>query len=86
MQVQRANDHHRGRRGFAGLDKISATSVASVSSVVCLLVLAFLGTSQVPVASAQQPTRVRVRDLGITIGTLPAGPLNAITDVAGVLV
>lgn len=30
--------------------------------------------------------RARVRDLGITIGRLPAGPLNAITDVGGVLV
>jgi D-aminopeptidase len=28
----------------------------------------------------------RLRDLGITIGTLPTGPLNAITDVAGVRV
>ena len=31
-------------------------------------------------------TRPRARDLGITIGALPAGPLNAITDVAGVRV
>ena len=30
--------------------------------------------------------RARVRDLGITIGRLPAGPNNAITDVGGVLV
>jgi len=30
--------------------------------------------------------RARARDLGITIGSLPTGPLNAITDVAGVLV
>ena len=30
--------------------------------------------------------RARVRDIGITIGRLPTGPLNAITDVAGVLV
>ncbi len=30
--------------------------------------------------------RVRARDLGITIGELPPGPLNAITDVAGVRV
>jgi D-aminopeptidase len=37
-------------------------------------------------ASAAQSSRVRARDLGITVGTLPAGPLNAITDVAGVLV
>ncbi len=30
--------------------------------------------------------RVRARDLGIAVGVLPAGPLNAITDVPGVLV
>jgi D-aminopeptidase len=30
--------------------------------------------------------RSRLRDLGITLGQLPAGPLNAITDVAGVTV
>ena len=30
--------------------------------------------------------RPRARDCGITIGTLPTGPHNAITDVAGVLV
>jgi len=32
------------------------------------------------------PARARARDLGIAIGELPAGPLNAITDVPGVLV
>jgi len=31
-------------------------------------------------------TRARIRDLGITIGTMPPGPHNAITDVPGVLV
>ena len=31
-------------------------------------------------------TRARLRDLGITIGRLPTGPHNAITDVPGVLV
>jgi D-aminopeptidase len=30
--------------------------------------------------------RARARDLGIAVGVLPAGPLNAITDVPGVLV
>ena len=30
--------------------------------------------------------RARLRDLGLSIGHLPPGPLNAITDVAGVLV
>ena len=28
-------------------------------------------------------TRKRLRDLGLAIGRLPTGPLNAITDVAG---
>jgi D-aminopeptidase len=37
-------------------------------------------------APAAQTPRVRARDLGIVVGTLPPGPLNAITDVAGVLV
>src|SRR6266481_809245 len=31
-------------------------------------------------------TRARLRDLGITVGALPTGPLNAITDVEGVRV
>jgi D-aminopeptidase len=31
-------------------------------------------------------TRPHLRDLGVTIGTLPTGPLNAITDVPGVRV
>jgi D-aminopeptidase len=32
------------------------------------------------------PTRPRARDLGIVVGILPTGPVNAITDVAGVKV
>lgn len=32
------------------------------------------------------PDRPRLRDLGVTIGTMAAGPLNAITDVTGVRV
>jgi len=31
-------------------------------------------------------TRARLRDLGLKVGTLPPGPFNAITDVAGVKV
>lgn len=38
------------------------------------------------VQSAQTQSRPRARDLGITVGILPTGPLNAITDVEGVLV
>jgi D-aminopeptidase len=33
-----------------------------------------------------QAARVRARDLNVVVGMLPPGPLNAITDVAGVLV
>ena len=37
-------------------------------------------------ALAQTPSRPRARDLGIEVGIVPTGPLNAITDVSGVLV
>jgi D-aminopeptidase len=38
------------------------------------------------VAFGQTESRPRVRDLGVEVGVLPPGPLNAITDVAGVKV
>jgi len=37
-------------------------------------------------ATDPQDPRMRARDLGIVIGSYPTGPLNAITDVAGVKV
>ena len=37
-------------------------------------------------SSANTQNRPRARELGITVGVLPTGPLNAITDVDGVLV
>ena len=36
--------------------------------------------------TAQIPARPRARDIGIIVGTIPTGPLNAITDVSGVRV
>ncbi len=36
--------------------------------------------------SAQTENRPRLRDLGVRVGVLPTGPMNAITDVAGVKV
>src|ERR1700722_11264732 len=36
--------------------------------------------------STEQQNRPRVRDVGVVVGILPTGPLNAITDVAGVSV
>src|SRR5512134_1234470 len=40
----------------------------------------------VPVAATAQETRPRARDLGVAPGIFKPGPLNAITDVAGVRV
>ncbi|PWN07903.1 P1 family peptidase [Rhodohalobacter mucosus] len=51
----------------------------------CLLFLVFF-LSLFIIAPAQSQERDRVRDLGITPGILPTGPLNAITDVGGVQV
>ena len=39
-----------------------------------------------PAAHAEDAGRQRIRDLGVAIGTLSPGPLNAITDVEGVRV
>ena len=52
-----------------------------VKSFVTVLVLS-LGIS----GFSQNEVRPRARDLGIKVGVIPTGPLNAITDVAGVKV
>jgi D-aminopeptidase len=49
-----------------------------------LAIVAMWTAGLVPITA--QIARVRARDLGITIGSYPTGPLNAITDVDGVLV
>ncbi|HJY28100.1 MAG TPA: P1 family peptidase [Pyrinomonadaceae bacterium] len=49
------------------------------------LLLLVIMTSQL-VSSANMQNRPRARELGITVGVLPTGTLNAITDVDGVLV
>src|ERR1044072_5125540 len=48
--------------------------------VTIVIVSLLMGTS------IQSQNRPRARELGITVGVLPPGPLNAITDVDGVLV
>ena len=54
-------------------------------AAVLLAVTAAAPTPGRPAASGSD-ARVRARDLGIAIGTFAPGPLNAITDVDGVLV
>jgi D-aminopeptidase len=48
----------------------------------CTIAL-LLAASRVALAQTERP---RIRDLGVSVGILPPGPLNAITDVAGVKV
>src|SRR5260370_29826622 len=49
----------------------------------CCLATVVIGTIS---ALAQETARLRAHEMGIRIGVLPTGPLNTITDVAGVLV
>lgn len=60
----------------------------SAAAVVLLPVLAALLTAQQSVTplTPQTTQRPRAREAGIIVGVLPPGPLNAITDVSGVLV
>ena len=51
-----------------------------------ILTLTFLFMITFDGSPANSQNRPRARDLGITVGVLPTGPLNAITDVDGVLV
>ena len=46
----------------------------------------FIFSFQLLITSAQKPARPRAREVGIKVGILPPGPLNAITDVSGVTV
>jgi D-aminopeptidase len=48
--------------------------------------LALLSTVFSATTWAQKTTRPRAREAGVKVGILPVGPLNAITDVAGVTV
>lgn len=50
------------------------------------LLLVLLISAFLPELAVAQETRPRVRDVGIRIGIFDPGPLNAITDVAGVRV
>jgi D-aminopeptidase len=54
-----------------------------VSRLLSLLTIALLLPESV---MTQEPERPRARDLGIEVGVFQPGPLNAITDVAGVRV
>ena len=55
-------------------------------SFLCLAAIAWQAACAAPATCIKESDRVRARQLGIAPGVLRPGPLNAITDVAGVLV
>jgi len=59
---------------------------ATASFITVWLVSVALLLPVVGRAAAADPPRCRAREMGVAIGILPPGPLNAITDVAGVRV
>ena len=59
-------------------------NIAIVASWLCVACLPIASRSTT--LAEDHPQRPRARDLGLTVGQLQPGPLNAITDVAGVQV
>lgn len=62
------------------LRRYSARTYARLLLVTCFLAIAITAPAQ------RREDRPRVREAGITVGILPVGPLNAITDVPNVTV
>jgi D-aminopeptidase len=65
---------------------VDARAIGKSLLVASLVLAAATGAVAQPAAQCTVPERARARDLGIAPGVLKPGPLNAITDVAGVLV
>jgi D-aminopeptidase len=66
----------------------AAPPIPLVPALVAILLLALAGpaVSQTTPGGVHDPDRPRVREAGVIVGIMPPGPLNAITDVAGVRV
>src|SRR5437016_5477434 len=81
LKGRRAHQHHVptpfGLHTNLDCQRVLVSSVVKANG----LLLFFLF-----IAPLHGQTRPRARDLGITVGSIPTGPLNAITDVAGVRV
>jgi D-aminopeptidase len=67
------------------LEFAAMTSVTRTMSKIFRAMVVFLVTASIAQNSAPN-ARPRARELGLKIGVLPSGPLDAITDVAGVAV
>jgi D-aminopeptidase len=66
----------------------AAPPIPLVPPLVAILLLALAGpaVSQTTPGGVHDPDRPRAREAGVIVGIMPPGPLNAITDVAGVRV
>lgn len=74
---------------FAGLRRAQACEIVAASTMNRAIIPFFCFATALRIADcalAQEPARVRARDAGVQIGVLAPGPLNAITDVSGVLI
>jgi D-aminopeptidase len=81
-----------GRKIFAGAAAMNAVEGARMTTPYCFrlkllfLTLAFI-VGGISISLAQEAAgRPRAREAGVLVGTMSPGPLNAITDVAGVRV
>jgi D-aminopeptidase len=70
----------------SGLSNLSAIESALASTRIPFALAAILLITGSRGQNAPAKPRPRIRDVGITVGILPSGPLNAITDVEGVKV
>src|SRR5689334_16498276 len=73
--------------GDSGFDRAVGHRLNDMKKIshLCLLILVAL-IIKTMTTNAQDAKRPRARDAGVVVGVLPTGPLNAITDVAGVAV
>ncbi|HLN97197.1 MAG TPA: P1 family peptidase [Pyrinomonadaceae bacterium] len=81
----RTNSH---AQGTAYNDFIRANTRCGYVVVLLVMLMSFIppAHSFFDPSQPQQKQRPRARELGIHVGVIPIGPLNAITDVAGVMV
>jgi D-aminopeptidase len=66
----------------------AAPPIPVLPPLVAILLLALAGpaVSQTTPGGVHEPDRPRAREAGVIVGIMPPGPMNAITDVAGVRV
>ena len=75
----------RHNRKIVSMTPMRFASAAVAAATLCVAVAAPLH-AQAPATSTSAAPRLRARELGIAPGVFAPGPLNAITDVAGVKV